>query len=112
MKNSDNAKENGRRLGRVITQWKSMKKSEELDAILRNLELLKEGKEQSVIRPLTLYLDVLESFEKSQEEGKAYLLMLRRAEEIYDDIFFLGEETPDYEKNAAVFLALAKGDVL
>lgn len=112
MKNSDNAKENGRRLGRVITQWKSMKKSEELDAILRNLELLKEGKEQSVIRPLTLYLDVLESFEKSQEEGKAYPLMLRRAEEIYDDIFFLGEETPDYEKNAAVFLALAKGDGL
>lgn len=62
------------------------------------------------IQPFELCAEIIETItsNKNDFDSNAYLATLRRAEEVYFRIFPYGENTPDFELNAYVFVSLFK----
>ncbi len=66
------------------------------------------------IQPIELCAELVETIvaNKADIAPTSYLAVLRRAEEIYARIFPYGENTPNFELNAMVFVSLFKQDGL
>ncbi|MBR3834293.1 MAG: AAA family ATPase [Lachnospiraceae bacterium] len=66
------------------------------------------------IQPIELCAELIETIvaNKADIAATSYLAVLRRAEEIYARIFPYGENTPNFELNAMVFVSLFKQDGL
>ena len=98
------------RLNKLINDLKVKRQSDALNSLIWKLEQIAMEKEEAKIQPMELFLDIVESYQEQVADPKLYESMLNNAEVIYDDIFFLGAETPDFEQKASVFRAIAKGD--
>ncbi len=66
------------------------------------------------IQPFELCAEIIETITSNKNDfaSTAYLATLRRAEEVYFRIFPYGENTPDFELNALVFVSLFRPDGL
>ena len=104
--------ETAKRLDRLISQFKVKWRNDSLDALIQKMEQIRQGQEEPVIRPFTLYLEVLESIQRSNEDPKAYASLVKFAEEFYQELFFLGEDTPDYEDTVAIFRTMTSAEGL
>ena len=102
-----------KRLSRMISDLGSYERTEKLDGFIGKLEQIRDGKTEAEIRPLELFLDVIESIRDRNRDAKVYDSLLEKAEELYDELFVLGEETPELEEKTAIFRAIAvDGDIL
>ena len=66
------------------------------------------------IQPIELCAELIETIVSNKVDiaPTSYLAVMRRAEEIYSRIFPYGENTPNFELNAMVFISLFKQDGL
>ena len=78
--------ETAKRLDRLIAQFKAKWRNDSLDALIHKMEQIKQGQEEPVIRPFTLYLEVLESIQNSNEDAKSYGTLVKFAEEFCREI--------------------------
>ena len=101
-----------KRLNKLITDLKMQRSSEQLNNVLWKLEDIRDGKQEPKIKPITLYLEVIESIKSAFGDTTVYENLLQNAEEIYDELFFMGEDTPDFKEKEGVFRALAFGNGL
>ncbi len=100
----NNGKESAsRRLSRLISELRALTLSEKLDLFIGRMERIKSGREEPEIKPLELFLDVVESIRDSSKDTGIYESLLEKAVELYDELFVLGEETPELEEKAAVY---------
>ncbi|MBP5282490.1 MAG: hypothetical protein J6Z22_08315, partial [Lachnospiraceae bacterium] len=99
-----------RRLNKLIVELKVKKQSESLSSLIWKLEQIQAEKQESKIQPIELFLDVLESIRDNTNDPKFIDNMLKKAEDLYDDMFFLGMNTPEFEKKEAVYRAIAFGN--
>ena len=109
--NAGNNKETPmKRLARIIKELKGGARSEKFDLFLGRLERVKAGNYQPVIKPLELYLDVVECIKGSSKKTDTYEPLLQKAEGLYDELFGLGEDTPGLEEKIAVYRELVLGN--
>lgn len=101
-----------KRFARTIDELTRRKGSYGLSRFAERLERVKGGLEDTRIKPMSLFLDVVDVIRKSSADSEDYEAMLDKAEGIYDDLFMLGEDTPNFEMNAVVFKSLLGGDGL
>ena len=81
-------------------------------ATIINLQKIKDGTQEPKIKPLALYLDVLEKITAERDNAGYIAKLISYADELYDEIFVFGEETPDFERNAEIFKLLTGSDGL
>ena len=81
--------------------------TEALQALIQNLEKIKAGKQEPVIQPLGLYLEVIETIREETKGADIYPALIHNAEVIYDNLFLFGENTPDFDKKYEIFKQLA-----
>ena len=74
-----------KRLSKLISQLNGFARTENVDLFLGRLERIKSGKAEPGIKPLELYLDVVESIRDSNKDANIYESQLRKAEELYDE---------------------------
>ncbi len=102
----------GRKLSKLLEELKSdmAKKpsiAEALAGIIGGLERMKSGKEEPRIKPLALYLDILEILRDETLLYNTFPALVYNAEKIYDSLFVFGENTPDFDNMAEIFKSLA-----
>lgn len=110
--NWNNRSEAQRRLGRIIDLLKRYPKTEEMETLMLELNRYKDGKGMPNIRPLMLYAEAVETIRMSTAIPSAYLKLIHNAEVIYNDLFILGENTPDFDNTVAIFKSLIGMDGL
>ncbi|MBO4750487.1 MAG: hypothetical protein J5546_09230, partial [Lachnospiraceae bacterium] len=78
--------------------------------LIVNLDNRKNHPEAGKIKPLSLYLDVLETYvvEFKGFKNEEFVQGVETAEKIYEEMFPLADETPGFEESAPVFLALIR----
>ncbi|MCR4598288.1 MAG: AAA family ATPase [Acetatifactor sp.] len=96
-----------RRIGRILDDMRKEERSEALTVMMENLDRYKNGKSAPTIQPLSLYLDVLEIIRESRVSAAVCRSLINNAEVIYENLFPLGENTPQFEANAEIFRLLA-----
>lgn len=101
-----------RKLGKLIDELKSdmAKKpsiAEAIANIISGLERIKSGKEEPKIKPLALYLDILETLRDDTLLYNTFPSLVSNAEKIYDSLFIFGENTPGFDNNVELFKSLA-----
>ena len=103
---------NTRKLNRIIDDLKDdfeklTIKNEPFQDIIESLERIKKGDEEPKIKPLALYLDILESI-RSQASSLpgSFVSLHQNAEEIYSSLFLFGADTPEFEKTAEIYKLL------
>ncbi|MCR4585983.1 MAG: AAA family ATPase [Lachnospiraceae bacterium] len=104
-----------RKLARIIDALKddAEKKTSITDAIkeiIGGLERMKSGKEEPKIRPLALYLDVIEILREETLLTNTFPSLVSHAEMIYDSMFVYGENTPDFDELAEIYKKIAGRD--
>ena len=95
-----------KRLAKLIADLKKVPRTENTDLFLGRLERIKNGKDEPLIQPLELYLDVVEYIRDSNKDANIYESQLKKAEELYDELFVLDAETPNLEEKLAVYREL------
>ncbi len=83
-----------------------------LQEIISGLERMKSGKEEPRIKPLALYLDILEIIHDETELTNNLPGLVYSANVIYDNLFLFGENTPDFDNKVEMFKKLAGRDGL
>ncbi|MCR4642583.1 MAG: AAA family ATPase [Lachnospiraceae bacterium] len=101
-----------KRLSRLIAELGSLSKTEKLELFTERLERIRSGRDEPEIKPLELYLDVVESIRDNSKDGEVYGSLLEKAIGLYDELFVLGEETPDLEEKAMIYRALVVEDAI
>ena len=106
-----------RKLNKILDDLKSeMSKKPSiagaLQEIINGLERMKSGKEEPRIKPLALYLDILEIIHDETELTNNLPGLAYSASVIYDNLFLLGENTPDFDNKVEMFKKLAGRDGL
>ena len=101
-----------RKLNKIIDDLKSdmgkqFLRSDELQEIINSLERIKKGEEQPKIKPLALYIDMIEMIRKQATLPSTVPSMIQNAEVIYNALFLFDENTPEFEKTVEVFKVLA-----
>ena len=76
------------------------------DDLVARLEYRKTHPNEGKINPLSLYLDVLETLWKRRTTKEEFVQQVDAAEQIYEEMFALGPDTPGFKENAPVFLAM------
>lgn len=76
------------------------------DDLVARLEYRKTHPNEGKINPLSLYLDVLETLWKRRTTKEEFVHQVDAAEQIYEEMFALGPDTPGFKENAPVFLAM------
>ena len=113
-------------IGKVTLNRKLSKLMEELKAdmakkpsiagaiqeIIAGLERMKNGKEEPRIKPLALYLEILEILREETLFSGSFPALVNNAQVIYDHLFLLGEDTPDFDNTAEIFKRMAGRDGL
>lgn len=95
-----------KRLAKLIADLKRVPRTENTDLFLGRLERIRNGKDEPLIQPLELYLDVVEYIRESNKDADIYESQLKKAEELYDELFVLDAETPHLEEKLAVYREL------
>ena len=101
-----------RKLGKLLDELKAdMAKKPSIAGaiqdIISGLERMKSGKEEPKIKPLALYLDMLEILREETMFSNTFPSLVYNAEVIYNHLFFFGEHTPDFDNRAEIFKHLA-----
>lgn len=101
-----------RKLNKILEELRAdkAKKPNIADAIqglIDGLERMKNGKEEPKIKPLALYLEVLEIIREQAQFSETFPMLVYNAGTIYDHLFLLGENTPDFDEKVEVFKHLA-----
>ena len=101
-----------RKLGKLLDELKAdMAKKPSIagaiQEIISGLERMKNGKEEPRIKPLALYLDMLEILREETLFTNTFPSLVYNAEVIYNNLFFFGEQTPDFDNKAEIFKHLA-----
>ena len=102
----ENKAEAIRKLGKIIDSMKRYPKTEEMEALILELDRIRDGKSKPEIKPLMLYVEVIDSIRQSTVLPSALLGMIHNAEAVYNDLFVLGEKTPDFDNTVAIFKGL------
>ena len=102
----------GRKLNKVLDELKDdinkrHLKSDSLKELVEGLERIKSGAKSPKIKPLALYLDLIEMLRTGSSQSGNLPTMLKSAEVIYENLFLFGENTPEFEKTAEIFKVLA-----
>ncbi|MBR6307927.1 MAG: AAA family ATPase [Lachnospiraceae bacterium] len=82
---------------------KRSQKNAALERVIANLKKVEDGKREPEIKPLSLYVETWDTIRGSRADSAKYGLLLENAKKIYDDIFVLGENTPDFETRAVLY---------
>lgn len=103
---------NTRKLSKIIEELKYdlerlTTKNEPFRDIIESLERIKKGDEEPKIKPLALYLDILESMRSQSSLPGAFVTLHQNAEVLYNSLFLFGEDTPEFEKTAEIYKLLA-----
>ena len=98
---------NIRRINKLLEEFRSDKSSEAVKLLSESLRNIRNGKEEPKIKPLALYLDIIEMIREQTALGSDLVELTRNAEILYDDLFLLGENTPEFEQTAEIFKLLA-----
>ncbi len=93
----------GRRISKLITELGALARTDKLDLFIGRLERIKSGKFEPKIRPIELYLDVVEYIRDSSKDSGIYESLYEKAEELYDELFIIGTQTPGFDEKAAIF---------
>ncbi len=101
-----------RKLNKILDELRMdmAKKPSIADAIqvlIDGLEKMKNGKEEPRIKPLALYLEILEMIREKTQHSDTFPVLVYNAATIYDHLFLLGENTPDFDEKVEVFKHLA-----
>ena len=94
-----------KRISRLIEELKRQR-TDSLQGVIEVLERIKSGKGMPEVKPVSLYLDLIETIQENTLQPEHYATQLKSAEELYEKLFPFGEKTPDYEKTAEVYLVL------
>lgn len=96
------------RLGQLIAELESMYSLSTSKNFLNYVQKIKLEPEESVIRPIELFVDVVEAMlaNRTNFNKDNYMNIIRKAESIYNDIFVFGEKTPDYDLLRIIYLEL------
>ena len=78
-------------------------KMENLQNVISTLERVKSGKEDPKIKPLTLYLDIIDLLREQAVLKSDFFSLLHNAENIYDNLFQYGVETPEFENTVEIY---------
>ncbi|MCR5118506.1 MAG: AAA family ATPase [Lachnospiraceae bacterium] len=103
---------NSRKLNKIIDELRYdlerlTVKNEAFQDILDSLERIKKGDEEPKIKPLALYLDILESIHSQSSLPGTFTGLHSNAEALYNSLFLFGEDTPEFEKTAEIYKLLA-----
>ncbi|MBR6255920.1 MAG: AAA family ATPase [Lachnospiraceae bacterium] len=101
-----------RKLNKIIDDLKSdmgkqFLRSDELQEIIDSLERIKRGTEEPKIKPLALYLDMIDMIRKQASLPSNVPGLIHNAEDVYNALFLFDENTPEFEKTVEVFKVLA-----
>ena len=101
-----------RKLNKIIDDLKSdmgkqFLRSDELQEIIDCLERIKRGTEEPKIKPLALYLDMIDMIRRQASLPSNVPGLIHHAEEIYNALFLFDENTPEFDKTVEVFKVLA-----
>ncbi len=102
----ENKAEAQRRLGKVIDGLKRYKKTEDIETLLLELDRIRDGKSTPEVKPLMLYVEMVESIRQGTRLLSALPGLIHNAEAVYNDLFILGEKTPDFDNTVAIFKGL------
>jgi hypothetical protein len=97
-----------KRLNKIIEDLAKKPQNDSLERFVDKLEDVRNGKEDYKIKPLPVFLDVIEVIKDGTASTTSYESMLQRAEAIYDDLFILGPDTPNFEYNMAIYKSLIR----
>lgn len=98
---------NVRRINKLLEELKREQSSESVQLLVESLQRIKNGKEEPKIKPLSLYLDILEKISAQTALASGIATQAKNAEALYDALFLFGEETPEFEETAEIFKLLA-----
>ncbi|MBO4824960.1 MAG: AAA family ATPase [Lachnospiraceae bacterium] len=82
---------------------KRSQKSSALQRVIAELKQVEDGKKEPDIKPLSLYVDTWDVIRSSRVDASKYDLLMGNAKKIYDDVFTLGEHTPDFDMKATFY---------
>ncbi|MBO4616392.1 MAG: hypothetical protein J5717_03505, partial [Lachnospiraceae bacterium] len=82
---------------------KRSQKSSALLRVIAELKQVEDGKKEPDIKPLSLYVDTWDVIRSSRVDASKYDLLMENAKKIYDDVFTLGEHTPDFDMKAIFY---------
>jgi len=81
-------------------------KSEALKDLIDKLDRIRRGDEEPPVKPLALYIDIMETLRKQAALKSTFPALVSNAEEIYATLFLYGENTPEFDKTVEIFKML------
>ncbi|MBP5221847.1 MAG: AAA family ATPase [Lachnospiraceae bacterium] len=105
---SENGKDvSAKKLKKTLDELKRSPQKAEYEEIILELECIRDGKGEPEIKPLALFLDVIDTIREEKRTPEETAVMLKRAKTIYNDLFPMGENTPYLEEAREMFKAIA-----